>query len=50
MSIKQKIVANLDKLAPDKQLMVLYVVESLTNPTIQLRSKHPDQVINPYLE
>jgi hypothetical protein len=43
-NIEQKVLANLHKLTPEKQLVVLYVVESLVYPTTQPRSQHPDQV------
>lgn len=44
MNIEQKVLANLHKLPPEKQLVVLYVVESLVHPTTQPRSQHPDKV------
>ncbi|MEN8220168.1 MAG: hypothetical protein ABFS56_28225 [Pseudomonadota bacterium] len=37
-NIEQKVLANLHKLTPEKQLIVLYVVESLVYPTTQPRS------------
>ena len=43
-NIEQKVLNNLQKLTPDKQLIVLYVIESMVYPTIQSQSKHHTEI------
>jgi hypothetical protein len=42
--IEQQVLNNLQKLTPDKQLIVLYVIESMVYPTMQQKSQYQDKI------